>query len=117
MNDDIIDMDFRENTWVLELSEDLLKPYRIFSIIQNGHSKMVYSSGLKRGTERDFIATQTEQEKIFCFTKNEKNTWFAVDFGQTKAIIPGACNFHYSDNTTFTCPRNWLLQGYNKPNA
>ncbi len=82
-----------------------------------GHERarvMIYTSGLKRGNDRDFISTAPNN---IVFTKNEKNSWYAVDFGEKKAIIPNAYQMTYSDNTNFTCPRNWLLQGSNKPNC
>lgn len=67
----------------------------------------VLASSLGKGTHYDFI----ERDNVFCWTLNQKNSWFAVDLGQGRRAIPHKYALRYGSSGSYCCPRNWKLQG------
>lgn len=73
----------------------------------------ISSSSLARGLLSDFVS----RTRAYCWTKNEPNSWFAVDFGEGRLIIPTHYTLRYASNGNKATPRNWLLQATNEPQA
>lgn len=80
----------------------------------NKTSVMVYSSSIKRGKVRDFIS---DKQGLVVYSENEPNSWFAVDFGEKRAVIPERYAIRYANKSKFTFPTHWLFQASNKIEA
>lgn len=67
----------------------------------------VFCSGQGRGMTLDFIA----RDNVFCWTNNKPNSWFCVDLGINRKLIPSKYTLRYGSSGSYCCPRNWILQG------
>ncbi len=73
----------------------------------------IYSSGVASGKKiEDFLS----REDVLVWTSNEEYSWVLVDF-KDKSVVPSHYTMRYGSSGNFCCPRNWLLQGSNKPEA
>jgi len=72
----------------------------------------VTCSRILKGKPEDFI----ERGKIHCWTSNEPFSWYCVDLGPNKALVPNYYTFQYGSSGNYACPRNWLIQGSNTYN-
>jgi hypothetical protein len=69
----------------------------------------VTASSMGNGKPIDFIA----RNPVFCWTKNEPNSWFCVDFGPSMKVLPTTFSLGYGSTGNRSCPRNFQLQASN----
>jgi len=67
----------------------------------------VTASGVGAGQVTDFI----NREKIRCWTLNVPFSWFCIDFGESKRVIPSWFTLGYGSSGSACCPRFWIVQG------
>jgi len=77
------------------------------------NSIRVTCSRIAKGNPEDFI----ERGKVHCWTCNEPYSWFCVDLGPNRALVPNNYTFQYGSSGNYACPRNWTLQGSNTYNT
>eukprot|EP01114_Cavostelium_apophysatum_P008646 TRINITY_DN2128_c0_g1_i1.p1 TRINITY_DN2128_c0_g1~~TRINITY_DN2128_c0_g1_i1.p1 ORF type:complete len:309 (+),score=21.68 TRINITY_DN2128_c0_g1_i1:116-1042(+) len=70
----------------------------------------VTASSVAIGDPIDFIG----HEKTRCWTQNLPYSWFCVDFGTNRLIVPSYYSFGYGSSGSACLPRFWLLQGAKK---
>lgn len=77
------------------------------------YNVLVKSSSQWRGTPDLFISKQ----KVFCWTKNEPFSWFAVDLKEGVSASPTQYTLRYGSSGNNVPPRNWVLQATNDESA
>jgi len=68
------------------------------------------ASSVAVGEACDFI----NREKTRCWTQNLPYSWFCVDFGQDRSIIPSHYTVGYGSSGSACLPRFWIFQGAKK---
>jgi len=67
---------------------------------------VVSASGVGAGEATDFI----NRDKVRCWTQNTQYSWYCVDFGENRWIIPTYYTLGYGSSGSACCPRYWVLQ-------
>lgn len=80
--------------WLTLLSLGSVTVYHSGDLLQAGHPSMIL--------ERDFEG--------FCNTTNSPDSWFMVDFGRERRIIPSHYTLRHDRNPGYFM-RNWVFQG------
>jgi hypothetical protein len=78
---------------------------------QFGIRPVVSCSSVGRGLAPNFLSRQ----QVNCWTKNEKFSWFALDFGEEIRVAASQYTLGYSSGGNACCPRYWVLQASNQP--
>jgi len=83
----------------------------VFHLTKGNHRNQesgirVSSSGCAIGEPNDFI----NREKTRCWTTNAPNSWYCLDVGEDRRVLPSHYTLGYASSGNSCCPRNWILQ-------
>jgi hypothetical protein len=74
-----------------------------------GNQVNVTASGVGSGTVEGFIS----RDKVCNWTTNVPNSWFCVDLGPNRSVLPTHYTLGYASGGNSCVPRHWVLQASN----
>ena len=82
----------------------------VYFLRDNHRAPAVTASSTAKGVARDFV----KRGEVFAWTQNVPFSWYMVDFGNKRRVVPNYYSLRYASSGAACCPRNWLLQGANE---